>query len=171
MLKRVEATIAELTRRRTPVTFQAVARKAGVSRTFLYEHPEARQLVESARDRGDGRQRVDRQRESDAEAAWRERALNAEDGLKAAHAEIRRQRARMGQLLGQIRELEERWSDESVTRLIEQSTQMKERIRQLSQDQRQLEERLQAARTNSRFQDRKIAQLEAQLLELDRGGR
>jgi uncharacterized protein (DUF3084 family) len=58
-----------------------------------------------------------------------------------------------------------------VTHLIEQSTQMRERVRQLSQDKRQLEERLQAERTNSRFQDQKIAQLEAQLLELDRGGR
>lgn len=71
----------------------------------------------------------------------------------------------MGQLLGQIRDLEARWSDESVTRLVEQNAQLGQRVQQLSQDQRQMEERLQAARTNNRFQDRRIAQLEAQLLE------
>lgn len=40
MLQRIEATVAELRHRHTAVTFQAVARKAGVSRTFLYgPHP------------------------------------------------------------------------------------------------------------------------------------
>ncbi|QNP70638.1 hypothetical protein IAG44_15130 [Streptomyces roseirectus] len=165
MLQRIEATVAELRHRHTAVSFQAVARKAGVSRTFLYENPEARKLIETARERGEGAGRPERQHSSEAEVAWRERALNAEDGLKTAHAEIRRQRSRMGQLLGQIRDLEARWSDESVTHLVEQNAQLKQRVQQLSQDQRQMEERLQATRTNNRFQDRRIAQLEAQLLE------
>ncbi|KAB1140016.1 hypothetical protein F7R91_37725 [Streptomyces luteolifulvus] len=71
----------------------------------------------------------------------------------------------MGQLLGQIRDLEARWSYESVTHLVEQDAQLKQRVQQLSQDLRQMEERLQAARTNNTFQDCRIAQLEAQLLE------
>lgn len=54
MLQRIEATVAELRHRHTAVTFQAVARKAGVSRTFLYENPEARSLIETARERGEG---------------------------------------------------------------------------------------------------------------------
>ncbi|MEV0577972.1 hypothetical protein [Streptomyces sp. NPDC050392] len=86
--------------------------------------------------RRDGR--PERPHGSEAETAWRERALNAEDGLKSAHAEIRRQRSRMGQLLGQIRDLEARWSDESVTRLAEQNAQLTQRVQQLSQDQRQM---------------------------------
>ncbi|MFJ3037133.1 MULTISPECIES: hypothetical protein [Streptomyces] len=76
----------------------------------------------------------------------------------------------MGQLLGQIRHLEACWSDESVTHLVEQNAQFQQRVQQLSQDLRQVEERLQAARTNNRFQDRRIAQLEAQLLEHSSGG-
>ncbi|MBC9727062.1 hypothetical protein [Streptomyces sp. TRM68367] len=38
-------------------------------------------------------------------ASWRERALNTEEALKAAHAEIANQRERIAELLGQIAEL------------------------------------------------------------------
>jgi hypothetical protein len=38
-------------------------------------------------------------------------------------------------------------------------------LRHLTQENRVLEERLQAARSNSRFADRRIAQLEAQIAE------
>ncbi|MFJ3037134.1 MULTISPECIES: DUF6262 family protein [Streptomyces] len=82
MLQRIEATVAELRHRHTAVTFQVVARTAGVSRTFLYENPEARKLIEVARERGEGASRPERHHGSEAETAWRERALNAEDRLK-----------------------------------------------------------------------------------------
>ncbi|MFC9249693.1 hypothetical protein ACFT7S_38310 [Streptomyces sp. NPDC057136] len=49
-----------------------------------------------------------------------------------------------------------------------ENTALKERLRHLSQDKRTLEDRLQAARSNTRFLDRRISQLEAQLLERDR---
>jgi hypothetical protein len=42
---------------------------------------------------------------------------------------------------------------------------LKQRLRQLTKDNRALDERLQAARSNSRFQDRRIAQLKAHLFE------
>jgi hypothetical protein len=47
------------------------------------------------------------------EASWRERALNTEDAVKAAHAEIRAQRARIGQLLGQLRDAERELTDDT----------------------------------------------------------
>jgi hypothetical protein len=37
-------------------------------------------------------------RDAEQEATWRERALNAEDVLKAAHAEIVQQRVRIGEI-------------------------------------------------------------------------
>ena len=46
-----------------------------------------------------------------------------------------------------------------------ESTTLKQRVRQLTLDNRTLQERLQAARSNVRFADRRIAQLEAQLLD------
>jgi CRISPR-associated endonuclease/helicase Cas3 len=49
-------------------------------------------------------------RDTGQEAAWRERALNAEDALKAAHAEIAQQRKRIDALLGRVRDLEAEWT-------------------------------------------------------------
>jgi chromosome segregation ATPase len=99
------------------------------------------------------------------EASWRERALNAEDALKAAHAEIRAQRTRIGELMGQVRDLEAEWTEEAIQRITTENTTLKQRVRQLSQDNRSLEERLKAARSNLRFQDRRLADLEAQLAD------
>lgn len=99
------------------------------------------------------------------EASWRERALNAEDALNAAHQGIQTQRSRIAILMGQLRDLEQEWSQESIQRITTENTTLKQPVRELIQDNRALEERLKAARDNGRFADRRIAQLEAQLLE------
>jgi hypothetical protein len=103
--------------------------------------------------------------EAQQEATWRERALNAEGALKAAHAEVLQQRTRIGELLGQVRDLEAKWTQDSIQRMTTENTTLKQRVRQLTTDNRTLEERLTAARSNLRFQDRRIADLEAQLIE------
>jgi chromosome segregation ATPase len=99
------------------------------------------------------------------EATWRERALNAEDALKTAHAEILAQRSRIGELLGRIRDLEAEWTQDAVQRITAENATLKQRVRQLTADNRALDERLKAARSNLRFQDRRIADLEARLTE------
>jgi hypothetical protein len=48
-IARGRAALAELARRGGQVTFQAVAREAGVSRQWLYTHPELRTEIERAR--------------------------------------------------------------------------------------------------------------------------
>ena len=101
----------------------------------------------------------------DQEPSWRERALNAEAALTTAHAEIAAQRRRMAILLGQIRDLEHDLSPEAAQRLATENTTLKQRVRQLTHDNKTLEDRLEAARSNNRFADRRIAQLEAQLLD------
>ncbi|MBL3670579.1 hypothetical protein JL475_32335 [Streptomyces sp. M2CJ-2] len=165
-VSQVRYSIAELKRQNAPVTIAAVVRRAGVSRTFLYENPDARALVSDAVSQGSPAQdRTSPRLDTPHDTAWRERALNAEDALKAAHGEIRTQRNRIAQLMGQIRDLETQWTDESIERITTENTNLKQRVRQLTQDKRTLEERLQAARSNSRFQDRRISQLEAQLLD------
>jgi small-conductance mechanosensitive channel len=97
------------------------------------------------------------------EATWRERALNAEDALKAAHAEILTRRTRIGELLGQVRDLEAEWTQEAIKRITTENTNLKQRVRQLTADNRSFDERLKAARSNLRFQDCRVADLEAQL--------
>lgn len=165
-LERVHQAIARLRREKAKVSVAAVARRADVSRTFLYDNTEARAAVAAAMAQaGERRSRALAEQDDEREATWRERALNAEEALKAAHIEILSQRTHIGELLGQIRDLEAEWTQEAVQRITTENTTLKQRVRQLTTDNRTLDERLKAARSNLRFQDRRMADLEAQITE------
>jgi Family of unknown function (DUF6262) len=161
-LQQVRDAIAAIRRARTPVTYPAVARHAGVSRTFLYANPDARAMVSQAISKAS---KQHTRGAGDQEPSWRERALNAEAALKTAEAEIRAQRRRMAILMGQIRDLEQDLAPDTAQRIATENATLKQRVRQLTSDNRTLEERLEAARSNNRFADRRVAQLEAQLAE------
>jgi small-conductance mechanosensitive channel len=163
-LNRVHDEITRLRREKAQPSVAAIGRRAGVSRSFIYGNPEARAAVAAAlAEAGERRVQLLDEQDAEREATWRERALNAEDALKAAHAEVTTQRARIGELLGQVRDLEAEWTKEAIARITTENTTLKQRVRQLTADSRTLEERLQAARSNNRFADRRIAQLEAGL--------
>jgi hypothetical protein len=163
-VQRVRDGIAQLRRHKQPITYPAVALRATVSRTFLYENADARALVTGAIAAGTG-QRAQAAADDAQEASWRERALNTEAALKAAHAEIRAQRDRIATLMGQARDAESEWTPQAIGQITTENTTLKQRVRQLTLDNRTLQERLQAARSNVRFADRRIAQLEAQMLD------
>jgi len=163
-VQRVRDAIAQLRGHEQPITYPAVALRATVSRTFLYENPDARALVTGAIATGTGQRVQAAAGDTRQEASWRERALNAEAALKAAHAEIRAQRDRIATLMGQARDAENERAPQAIGQITTANTTLKRRVRQLTQDNRALQERLQAARSNVRFADRRIAQLEAQLL-------
>jgi small-conductance mechanosensitive channel len=163
-IQRVHDAITRLRREKAHPSVAAVARRAGVSRSFVYGNAEARSAVAAAlAEAGERRVQLLDGQDSEREATWRERALNAEDAIKAAHAEIGTQRTRIGELLGQVRDLEAEWTQEAIMRITTENTTLKQRVRQLTTDSCTLEERLQAARSNNRFADRRIAQLEAEL--------
>ena len=92
-----------------------------------------------------------------------ERVLNAENTLIAAHAETLSQRTRTGELLSQVSDLEDEWTQETIQRITTENTTLKQRVHQRTADNRSLDERPQAARSNLRFQDRRVADLEAQI--------
>ncbi|WP_221762362.1 DUF6262 family protein [Nonomuraea sp. WAC 01424] len=122
-LDRVHAAIARMRREKVPISVTSVSRRAEVSRTFLYSNSQARAAVAEAQI--DTRTRLAQERDDqDAaqEATWRERALNAEDALKAAHAEIVQQRSRIGELMGQVRDLEAEWTQEAIQRITTENT-------------------------------------------------
>jgi hypothetical protein len=48
--QRARQALADLDRRGVPISFQAVATEAGVSRAFLYAHPQLRATIEQLRD-------------------------------------------------------------------------------------------------------------------------
>ena len=165
-LGRVQDAITRLRRDRTPVSVAAIARRAAVSRTFLYDNPDARTAVAAAiTDASRQRRQLLIDQDERHDATWRERALNAENAVTVATAEILTQRTRIGELLGQVRDLEAEWTEEAIQRITTENTTLKKRVRQLTTDNRTLDERLQAARSNLRFQDRRMADLEARLTD------
>ncbi|MFE6052857.1 DUF6262 family protein [Kitasatospora sp. NPDC056446] len=165
-IKDIRGALVRMLKSRTAITVAAVAREAGVSRTFLYEQAEARSLVEQAALKASGRRAEDhRASQAAADAAWKERALNAEEGLKAAQAEILAQRRQIGELLGQVRDLSTPWQDQDVIRIMTEHAGLTRKVQELSGEMRSLQERLAAARDNSRFADRRISELEAELIE------
>ncbi len=167
-IARVHDAISALRREKNALSVAAVARRAEVSRTFLYDNPTARAAVAAAlADTGERRHSRLVALDDQREATWRERALNAEDAVKAANAEILAQRTRIGELLGQIRDFEAEWTEDAIQRVTSENTTLKQRVRQLTTDNRTLDERLKAARSNLRFQDRRIADLEAQIADPD----
>jgi chromosome segregation ATPase len=167
--QRVHHVLARMRREKGPITVAAVARRAGVSRTFLYTNPEARTAVADAAASGLQRAADLTAQDTEQEATWRERALNAEDALKTAHTEILQQRTQLGEFLGQIRDLQAEWTEGSIQRITTENTNLKQRVRQLTTDNRTLDERLKAARSNLRFQDKRLADLEAQILDTATG--
>ncbi|MFE3943248.1 hypothetical protein ACFXPV_15460 [Streptomyces sp. NPDC059118] len=166
-LTRVEKAIGQLRRERGRLAVRAIAERADVSPTFLYENSDARALVQQAV--VDSKSRHDRrtgEKHDQIEASWRERALNAEAELTRTQNEVLVQRQRIGELMGQLRDADGMVPGEAVQHLTTENTTLKRRLQQVTQEHRKLQERLEGARTNLRFSDKRIAGLEVQLLEL-----
>ena len=164
--QRVHHVLARMRREKAPITVAAVARRAGVSRTFLYTNPEARTAVADAAAASGLQRAADlTAQDTEQEATWRERALNAEDALKTAHTEILQQRTRSAISSAKSGTWKPNGPRRSIQRITTENTNLKQRVRQLTTDNRTLDERLKAARSNLRFQDKRLADLEAQILD------
>src|SRR5260370_3021583 len=162
-LQRVRDHVASRKRRKPRVPYPAVARQAGVSRTFLYANPDARALISDAVSKPGGPKAAAHEGSGDHDLPLRERALNAEAALTAAHAEITAQRHRMAILLGQVRDLEHDLSPQAAQRLASENTTLKHHVHQLTRDNNTPDDRLEAARPHNRFAARRLAPLEAPL--------
>jgi hypothetical protein len=101
----VNTAITRLVRQGRPLSRSGIAESAGVSRTFVYENDEARDLVDAALARTSAAHDVQRGSDDAAtEAVWRQRALNAEHALAEAREKATAQRATIADLLGQLRD-------------------------------------------------------------------
>ena len=165
-LGQVERAIAQLRRERGRPTARSIAHRVGVSATFLCENSDARALVQQATAESKAhRDRSAAQTHERIEASWRERALNAEAELGRTQHEVLTQRQRIGELMGQLRNTEQMVSGKSVQATLTENTTLKRRVQQLTQDNRALQERLEGTRSNLRFAEKRIADLQAQVLE------
>ncbi|MFI9597629.1 DUF6262 family protein [Nonomuraea sp. NPDC052265] len=165
MLGRVRDTLRQMRRDGMSIQTAVVARRAEVSRTFLYQNAEAKKLLTEAAADDTTSPTTSRARTGDQASPWKDRALNAEDALKAAYAEISNQRGQIGQLLGQIRELELDLPADAVERMTTENRTLRQENRKLTTDNQRLTDRLKAARENNRFLDTRIARLEAELAD------
>jgi chromosome segregation ATPase len=163
MLERIRQALRQMRREHAHITVAAVAQRAAVSRTFLYQNAEARALVTAASGEAAASAALNGASPDPAVASWRERALNAEDQLKRLHAEVVAQRAQIGELHGRIRDLEHDLPADGIQRILAENQELRAKNRQAAADQRRLEERLAGARDNNRFLDKRVAQLEAQI--------
>jgi predicted nucleic acid-binding Zn-ribbon protein len=163
MLQRVRDALRQMRRDHIPAQTAMVARRAEVSRTFLYQNEQARKLLADA-DRPAAATAF-RRHDAGQGGPWKDRALNAEDALKAAYAEISSQRDQIGKLLGRIRDLEIDIPADAVERINAENRTLRLQNRKLTTDNQQLTERIKAARENNRFPGTRIARLEADLAE------
>ncbi|MDX3716315.1 DUF6262 family protein [Streptomyces europaeiscabiei] len=119
----VDVAIGQLRQERGRLTVRAIAARAAVSATFLYENPEARARVQAAI--ADSKSRHDRTTSAEhdgIEATWRERALNAEAELTRAQKKIYVQRHRIGELMCQVSDFSQTAPGESVEALVTENT-------------------------------------------------
>lgn len=164
-VERIKAVLLAMRKDRVPITVQGVAKRAGVSRTFCYQRQEARKLIDEAKEQAHGaRLELHHEAAAATEMTWRERALNAEAQLRTTIAEIHSQRRQIGELHGKLRDLELDMPADSVQRLRTENSTLKQRLRTMTSEYRTAQERLAAARDNTRSQDRIISQLQAQIV-------
>jgi hypothetical protein len=136
------------------------------------ENADARTLMTTATTAaGEHRRLGHADHDAQIEASWQQRALNAEAALKAAYVEIGTQRDRIGILLGQIRDFEAEYTEDTVQRVSVENATLNRRVRELTDETRNLGEKLQAARSNNRFLEKRLADLEAQLVVRDHNSR
>ncbi|RSM67930.1 transposase [Actinoplanes sp. ATCC 53533] len=101
--RRAAAALRRIDTARTPVSFEAVAREAGVSRSWLYSQPDIRSEIERLRGRQqpNRRQVPDRQRASDASLLNRLQA--ATERIRHLENDNRRLRLALAEALGEQR--------------------------------------------------------------------
>lgn len=103
--------------------------------------------------------------DDEREATWRERALNAEDALKAAHAEIISQRIRIGELLGQVRDLEAERTEEAIARITTENTTLQAASPPAHHRQPHTRRTTPSRPIQPAFQDRRIADARSQIAD------
>jgi hypothetical protein len=153
--------VKALGRTGAPVTRVGVALLAGVSRSFTYENDTANSMIAEAQTRTQARVegRIEK-RTAQEEAAWRERALNAEDEIRNVRRELATQRQLVGDLLGQLREPDGTWIEHDRNRLRQENEHLLSERTQLLRERNELQRRLDGARANiARLHERRVQEL------------
>ena len=94
------------------------------------------------------------------EASWRERALNAEDQIRALRRELTTQRRLVADLMGQLRQPDGTWVADDRNRLRDQNEQLLAERDRLAKERNELQRRLDGARANiAHLNNRQVTEL------------
>jgi Family of unknown function (DUF6262) len=157
----VDKAVKVIGRTGVPVTRAGAARLAGVSRSFTYENDQADSLIRAAQTRTQT-ERVERGQQMTAqqEAAWKERALNAEDRIRHLNSELGSQRQLIGDLLGRLREPDGTWLEDERNQLRHDNEALRVERNQFLRERNDLQRKLEGARANvSRLAEHRVTQL------------
>lgn len=157
----VEQAVKAILKAGAPVTKAGVAGLAGVSRSFVYENEQARLLIAAALARTNAREAGRSERmTAHEEASWRERALNAEEGVRELRRAIESERRLVGDLMGQLRQPDGTWIEEDRIRLRDENTRLLSDRQQLVRERNELQRKLDGARANlSRLNEQRVHEL------------
>jgi len=157
----IEQAVKAILKAGAPVTKAGVAGLAGVSRSFVYENEQARLLIAAALARTNAREAGRSERmTAHEEASWRERALNAEEGVRELRRGIESERRLVGDLMGQLRQPDGTWIEEDRIRLREENTRLLSDRQQLARERDELQRKLDGARANlSRLNEQRVHEL------------
>lgn len=145
----VETSVKTMARAGIPITRNAVAAHAAVSRTFTYTNERANAAVAAAQARTRAHALTHNAAATEqTQASWRERALNAEDQLKAARRELADERRLTGDLLAQLRDPDGTWITHERDRLLAENETLRQDRNALLADNRTIAHKLEAARAN-----------------------
>ncbi len=153
--------VRSLARTGAPLTSAAIARLAGVSRSFIYENDQARAHVTAAQARTQIRAAgAIPAATAQQEASWRERALNAEQKIRDLQHELTAQRRLAAGFLGQLRQPDGTWLADETTRLHEENERLLTERNQLARERNDLARKLEAARASlARLTEQKVTEL------------
>ena len=153
--------VQSLARSGAPLTSAAIARLAGVSRSFIYENDQARAHVTAAQARTQIRAAgAIPTATAQQEASWRERALNAEQKARDLQHELTAQRRLTAGFLGQLRQPDGTWLADEQTRLHEENEHLLTDRNQLARERNDLQRKLEAARASlARLTEQKVTEL------------
>lgn len=153
--------VTSLARSGAPLTSAAIARLAGVSRSFIYENDQARAHVTAAQARTQIRAAgAIPAATAQQEASWRERALNAEQRVRDLQHDLTAQRRLTAGFLGQLRQPDGTWLADERTRLQEENQRLLTDRSQLARERNDLHRKLEAARASlARLTEQRVTQL------------
>jgi hypothetical protein len=153
--------VQSLARSGAPMTSAAIARLAGVSRSFIYENGQARAHVTAAQARTQIRAAgAIPAATAQQEASWRERALNAEQRIRDLQHELTAQRRLTAGFLGQLRQPDGTWLADERIRLQEETERLLADRNQIARERNDLQRKLEAARAGlARLTEQKVTEL------------